>query len=232
MLISAIRTVIIYLLVILSIRIMGKRQISELRPSELVVALLISDLAAVPMQDTGTPLLYGVLPIFLLVALELLLSGIMLKFPAMERLVSGNPVTVIRHGALDVKALGKLRISVDDLMEALRMQNVFELSEVDYALAETNGHITVYPRPEARPVTCGDLQISEEDAGMPALVISDSTFCPWGLELCGQDEQTVHGILEQQSLSADRVFLMTLSAGGRFFILTDRGERLSGEVRL
>ena len=110
MLISAIRTLIIYLLVILSIRIMGKRQISELRPSELVVALLISDLAIVPMQDTGTPLLYGVLPIFLLVALELLLSGIMLKFPAVERLISGNPVTVIRHGKLDVQALKKLRM--------------------------------------------------------------------------------------------------------------------------
>lgn len=232
MLISAIRTLIIYLLVILSIRIMGKRQISELRPSELVVALLISDLAIVPMQDTGTPLLYGVLPIFLLVALELLLSGIMLKFPAVERLISGNPVTVIRHGKLDVQALKKLRMSVDDLMEALRLQNIFELSEVDYALAETNGHITVYPAPAAKPVTCGDLNVCQPDAGMPALVISDSVFCPWGLELCGQDQKTVYSILKKKKLSEKQVFLMTLSAGGQFFILTDEGKQVSGEVKL
>ncbi len=232
MLISVIRTVIIYLLVILSIRIMGKRQISELRPSELVVALLISDLAIVPMQDTGTPLLYGVLPIFLLVALELLLSGIMLKFPAIERLVSGNPVTVIRHGNLEVDALKKLRMSVDDLMEALRMQNIFQLSEVDYALAETNGHITVYPAPAAKPVTCGDLHACQPDAGMPALVISDGSFCPWGLELCGQEKPAVEKILNRKKLSADQVFIMTLSAGGQFFILTNQGKQVSGEVKL
>lgn len=232
MLISTIRTIVIYLLVILSIRIMGKRQISELRPSELVVALLISDLAAVPMQETGTPLLYGILPIFLLVALELLLSGIMLKFPAFERLISGNPVTVIRHGTLDVNALKKLRLSVDDLMEAMRMQNVFDISEVDYAVAETNGHITLFPHPAAKPVTCGDIQVSGEYTGMPALVISDGAFCHWGLQLCGHDEQTVRGLLKENSLSPDGVFLMTLSAAGRFFILTGQGETVSGEVTL
>ncbi len=230
MLISVIRTVVIYLLVVLSIRIMGKRQISELRPSELVVALLISDLAAVPMQETGTPLLYGVLPIFLLVALELLLSGVMLKFPAVERLISGNPVTVIRHGELDIAALKSLRISVDDLMEALRMQNVFDIRDVEYAIAETNGHISLFPTPAAKPVTCGDVQAVGEDTGMPALVISDSAFCPFGLELCAQSQQAVRGILSKHALPLERVFLMTLTQTGRFFILTTTGDTLSGEV--
>ena len=157
MLICAIRTVLIYALVMLSVRIMGKRQISELRPSELVAALLISDLAAVPMQETGTPLLYGIVPICILVALELILSGVMLKFPAVSRLLSGNPVPVIVDGKPDVAALKKLRLTVEDLMEAMRMQNVFCFDEVAYAVVERGGCVTLYPRPAAKPVTCGDV---------------------------------------------------------------------------
>lgn len=232
MLISAIRTIIIYALVMLAIRIMGKRQLGELRPSELVVALLISDLAAVPMQEIGTPLLYGVLPILLLVALELLLSGIMLKFPAAERLVSGNPVPVIVDGTLDVTALKKLRLSVDDLMEAMRMQNMFTLDEVSCALVETNGHITLYPRPAARQVTCGDIQAVGKDTGMPAPVISDGSFCDWGLNLCGKSRKALTAFLAARRLTPKQVFLMTLSADGSFFLLTDTGTTDSGEAML
>ncbi len=229
MLVCAIRTVIIYVLVVTAIRIMGKRQIGELRPSELVVALLIADLAAVPMQETGTPLLHGILPMLILVALELLSSVIMMKFPAFERLVSGNPVPIIRNGTLDVGALKKLRLSVDDLMEALRMQNCFDLSEVEYAVVETNGHITLYLRPPFRPVICEDIQVSKESAGMPALVIADGAFCPWGLDLCGKSEQTIGAFLIRKGILQSNVFLMTLSAGGDFFILTDAGKTFSGE---
>ena len=116
MAITAIRTVIIYIFIITAMRIMGKRQLGELQPVELVVTLLISDLAAVPMQESGMPLLNGLIPILILVSLELLLSGAMLKLPWVSRLITGNPITIIRDGQLDQKALKKLRMTVDDLI--------------------------------------------------------------------------------------------------------------------
>lgn len=229
MLVCAIRTVIIYISIIIAIRVMGKRQIGELRPSELVVALLIADLAAVPMQETGTPLLHGIIPMLILVALELLSSVIMMKCPKFERMISGNPVPIIKNGQLDVSALKKLRLSVDDLTEALRMQNCFDVNEIDYAVAETNGHITLYLRPPFRPATCEDVHAVKKSTGMPALVITDGTFCPWGLELCGKSEQMIGAFLIRKGLMQNQVFMMTLSAGGDFFILTDEGKTFSGE---
>ncbi len=229
MLVCAIRTVVIYVLIVAAIRVMGKRQIGELRPSELVVALLIADLAAVPMQETGTPLVHGILPMLVLVALELLSSVIMMKCPAFERLVSGNPVPVIKDGVLDVAALKKLRLSVDDLMEALRLQNCFDISEVEYAVVESNGHVTLYLLPAFRPVNCSDVNAVRKSTGMPALVIADGAFCPWGLELCGKSAQTIGAFLIRKGVLQKDVFLMTLSAGGSFFILTDNGKSISGE---
>ncbi len=231
MLICAIRTVIIYMLVVTAIRIMGKRQIGELRPSELVVALLIADLAAVPMQETGTPLLHGILPMCILVALELLLSGIMLKFPKMERLIGGNPIPIIENGVLNMTALKKLRLSVDDLMEALRMQDCFDISTVAYAVVESNGHITPYLRPAARPATAGDVAASSPDTGMPAPVITDGAFCPWGLALAGKSEQTVSAFLIRQKILQKDVLLMTLSPGGTYILVTTEGKTLRGEER-
>lgn len=229
MLICAIRTVIIYASIVIAIRIMGKRQIGELRPSELVVTLLIADLAAVPMQDTGIPLLHGLIPMLILVALELLFSVIMLKCPLFERLISGNPVPVIKNGTVDVVALKKLRLSMDDLMEALRQQGCFSIEEVDCAIAEPGGNITLYLRPSFRPATCNDMQVIKPDNGMPALVITDGAFCPWGLEVCGKSEQTVTAFLTRRGLVQSQVFLMTLSRGGDFFILTGGGKTISGE---
>ena len=139
MAISAIRTVIIYIFIIAAMRIMGKRQLGELQPVELVVTLLISDLAAVPMQESGMPLLNGLIPIVVLVALELLLSGLMLKSSGFSKLISGNPIVIIRDGKLDQKALKRLRLTVEDLMETLRQQNAFDIREIEYAIAETNG---------------------------------------------------------------------------------------------
>ena len=120
MIITAIRTVIIYIFIIAAIRIMGKRQLGELQPAELVVTLLISDLAAVPMQESGMPLLDGVIPILVLVAMELLFSGLMLKVPFFYRLISGRPMVVIDNGKLDQQALKRMRVTIGDLVESLR----------------------------------------------------------------------------------------------------------------
>ena len=130
MAISVIRTVILYFFIMLSMRLMGKRQIGELQPSELVVTLLLSDLASVPMQENGLPLLNGVLPILVLVAMELILSCLMLKCPALSRFISGSPMPIIVDGHVDEGVMRRLRITVDDLVEALRQQEIFDLREV------------------------------------------------------------------------------------------------------
>jgi uncharacterized membrane protein YcaP (DUF421 family) len=228
MLVIAIRTLIIYLLIVLAVRLMGKRQIGQLRPTELVVALIISDIAAVPMQDNGIPLVYGIFPIFLLVALELILSALMLKFPFMERLVSGNPVVIIQNGKLNKDALKKLRLTVDDLLEAMRMQDCFQIQDVECAVAETNGHISLFLRPEARTVTCKDLNLSSADTGMPVLVVSDGEFSPFGLSAAGENEQSIKNLLLSQKISLQSVFLMTMTPKGMFFILSRDGKTLQG----
>ena len=162
MLICAIRTVLIYALVMLSVRIMGKRQISELRPSELVAALLISDLAAVPMQETGTPLLAGLLPILVVLSVELVLSVLTYRSVGMRRFLCGKPVILIENGRLLQQNLKKTRVNTDELSEYLRIQGVTDLSQVQYAILETSGAIStfLYPKYEPAPAKDAGVQVS------------------------------------------------------------------------
>jgi len=143
LLISLTRTLILYSLVVLSLRIMGKRQIGELQPSELVVAIMISDLATVPMSETAIPLLYGIVPIFTLVFSEVLLSYVCLVSPKIRLLVSGRPTYIIYNGVINQKEMKKARYSISDLMEELRMIEIFDISKVTSALLETSGKISV-----------------------------------------------------------------------------------------
>ncbi len=205
MTISVIRTVILYLLLMAAMRLMGKRQLGELQPSELVVTLLLSDLAAVPMQENGLPLLNGVLPILVLVSVELLLSGVMLKFPPIAKLVSGSPIPIIRDGVVDAAALRRLRMTVEDLDESLRQQDVFDIRQVQYAIAETNGHISVY---------CYD------ETEMPVVIISDGTLCDWGMRLCGMTEEALGRYLQKQRCRQQDVFLLTATKEGPLHLLT------------
>ena len=220
MTISVIRTVILYLLLMLAMRLMGKRQLGELQPSELVVTLLLSDLAAVPMQENGLPLLNGILPILVLVGLELLLSGTMLKFPAVAKLVAGNPIPVIRDGVMDAAALRKLRMTVEDLDEALRQQNIFDIRQVQYAIAETNGHISAFCYAAHQPATAADAGAKPEDNGMPVVVVSDGALCDWGMQLCGLTEEALARYLRKKKCAQADVFLLTATKNGPHHLLT------------
>ena len=219
MTIAVVRTVILYLLLMAAMRLMGKRQLGELQPSELVVTLLLSDLAAVPMQENGLPLLNGILPILVLVSLELLLSGGMLKSPKLARLISGSPLPLIRDGKVEKATMKRLRLTVDDLAESLRQQNVFDIRQVQYAIAETNGHISVYLYPRFQPATVGDVggDLSDE---MPVVVVSDGTLCTWGMDLCGLTEEKLAQILRKRKCRQEEVFLMTATKGGEHYLLT------------
>ena len=220
MTIAVLRTVILYLLLMAAVRLMGKRQLGELQPSELVVTLLLSDLAAVPMQENGLPLLNGILPILVLVGLEILLSGAMLKWPAVSRLVAGSPMPIIKDGKVDEAAMRRLRITVDDLIEALRQQDIFDIRQVQYAIAETNGHISAFCYPRYQAATAGDLGADLTDDGMPVLVVSDGRLCPWGLKLCGLSEEQLDRILQKHRCARKDVFQLTATKTGQHFLLT------------
>ena len=219
MTITAIRTVIIYIVIIAAMRIMGKRQLGELQPVELVVTLLISDLAAVPMQESGMPLLIGLVPIFVLVAMELLLSALMLKLPWFSRMVSGSPIVLINNGKLDQKSLKRMRLTLDDLMETLREQNVFDIRDIQYAIAETNGKISVFPVPEKQPTTCGDIGQVPPNSGMPLVVISDGQYNDWAMELCDLDREWVEKILQKKKCRKDDIFIMTVNKAREYHII-------------
>ncbi len=210
MTISVLRTVILYGLLVTAMRLMGKRQLGELQPSELVVTLLLSDLAAVPMQENGLPLLNGILPILVLVSLELLVSGWMLKSPKIARLVSGSPLPIIKDGKVNEGVMRRLRISVDDLLESLRQQDIFDIRQVQYAIAETNGHISVfrYPKPGEPPLE------------MPVVVVTDGKLCNWGMQLCGLSEEQLGRILHKRKCRQEDVFLMTSTKEGQHYLLT------------
>ena len=219
MAITAIRTVIIYIFIIAAMRIMGKRQLGELQPIELVVTLLISDLAAVPMQESGMPLINGLIPILILVALELLFSGLMLKSSLFSRLISGPPIVVVNKGKLDQKALKKLRLTSEDLMESLRMQNVFDLQEIEYAIAETNGKISVFKNPEFRAPTCSDLSVVQPDNGMPVVAVSDGHISDWALSICEGDHSWMERTLADNACTVEDVVLLTVDRSRNYFIV-------------
>ena len=207
MAITAIRTAIIYLFLIAALRITGKRQLGELQPIELVVTLLISDLASVPMQESGAPLLSGLIPIAVLVSLELILSALMMKSNGLSRLISGNPVVIIRNGTLSQKALRQLRLTVEDLLETLRTQGVFDLREVDCAIAETGGKISVYKR-QNPPKTA---------AAVP--VVNDGQLVAWGMQLVDVSEQWVAAALRRHNVPLSETLLLTVDGSKNTYVI-------------
>ncbi|MGI6265404.1 MAG: DUF421 domain-containing protein, partial [Acutalibacteraceae bacterium] len=198
MAITAIRTVILYILLMGAIRVMGKRQLGELQPTELAVTLLISDMAAVPMQNSSVPLLSGIVPILILVSLELLVSGAMLKSPRLSRLVSGNPLVLIRNGKLRQSTLKQMRMTVDDLAEALRQQGIFDPTDVQTAVVEPNGHISVVLLPKKRTLTVEDMRNGESARPVSTVVVCDGTVSRWALDLCGLDDEWLRKTLRQR----------------------------------
>ena len=218
--ISIIRTIILYCLLTLAMRLMGKRQLGELQPSELVVTLLISNLAAVPMQENSLPLFSGVLPILVLISLEIIVSCLILKFPLVARLVSGSPIPIIKDGQIDERMMRKLRITIDDLIEALRQQDIFDIRQVQYAIVETNGHISAFCYEQHQNATRGDvLPKAPSDNGMPAVIISDGKRSAWGLSLCGLDDKWLDRQLKKHKCDEKQVFLLTADKSGTVFLL-------------
>lgn len=219
MLISVARTVLLYLFIILAMRIMGKRQISDLQTSELVITLIISDIAAIPMQNTSQPLLSGFVPIIILIFIEVAISIIMMKSNKFRQVLCGAPVVVIKNGKVYKSEMKKLRLTIEDLSVQLRQQNIFSFQEVEYCIVETNGQISVLKKPEKRNPTASDMNIKIPDNGIETVVISDGKFLTHSLELCGQSKRWVEEKLKEKSIDMKDVFIMTADNSGKYNII-------------
>lgn len=219
-----VRTVLMYGAILAAVRVMGKRQISQLQTSELVVTLLISELAMLPIQEGNLPLWAGVLPMAVLVLCELLVSFGMLKSSRFRKLVCGSPTVVIQRGEILQNEMRRLRITTEDLMEQLRQNGVFYLEDVAWAIIETNGMMNVIRRPEEDPVTPRQLQLKPEPPVLETSVISDGEVSLHSLNLVGKDRDWLDRRLKEQGVAVKDIFLMTARSDGKWRIIKKQGK--------
>ena len=210
------RTVILYMVLITGLRLTGKRQIGELEPNELVLTMLLSDLAAVPMQDFGIPLLNGVLPIVTILCLSVLMSLLSLRSVRFRSLVCGEPTVIIRHGEWQQKAMHRNRLTVDELMEELRCQGVTDLTAVKYAVLETSGQLSVLLYPKDQPLTPQQAGVTvADDCFLPRVIINDGRLLRHNLRAAGYEEKWLLGQLKKAGArEAREVFLLTVDEAG------------------
>ena len=209
------RTIILYLIVVIGIRMMGKRQVGELEPSELVLALLIADLASVPMQDYTLPLHTGVIPMLTLLSISMILSIITIKSVRFRVLLCGSPSIIIKNGKIDQKEMVHTRLTIDELLEELRNQGYTDLSEVRYAILETNGMLSVLTYKSKQPPNAMQLNITVDEAGLPLIVISDGYLMEDNLKKRGYDKIWLkRQIAPFGCHTPDDVFLMTVDEIG------------------
>ena len=220
------RTIILYLLLMVGLRLMGKRQIGELEPSELVLTLIISDLAAVPMQDFGIPLVNGVFPIIILLCLSMILSFVNLKSVRFRSILCGKPAISVREGRLVQQTKHEPRRTADELVEQLRSQGVTDLKSVKYAILETNGKISVLPYTQESPVTPKILGVQVQDeALLPILLINDGRIMSDNLRVSGRDMRWLEQQLRSRKLSSPRqVFLLTVDETGTVECVVKEGK--------
>ena len=207
------RTLILYILIMLGLRLMGKRQIGELEPSELVLTMMLSDLATVPMQDFGKPLLSGVIPILTLLALSMLLSQLSLKSLWFRSLVCGKPTILIENGKLKQSAMRKNRFTIDELLEELRGQGICDIQSVKYAILENSGQLSILPWPTEQPPTAKQMRMDvKDDVQLPRILINDGRVIERNLFDCKKNEEWLHGQLKKRGFSSPKeIFLMTLT---------------------
>lgn len=225
MLITIIRTLILYALLIIIMRVMGKRQIGQLQPGELVITILISEVAAIPMQDNDIPMINSVIAVLLLAAFEIVISAMSMKSVRFRSLLQGNSIILIRNGVLDQKQLKRLRYTVEDLLEALREKDVFDISDVQYAVAETDGTLSVLLKPEKRGVTVKDAMLKAENTGFQCVVICDGRIIEADMKDCNMTNEKLKNILKKKGLDAEKILLLSSDINGNINIIEKEPEK-------
>lgn len=218
MLISYIRTIFLYLVLILSIRLMGKRQIGQMEASEFVVTMLVANLASIPMQDSDIPLLSGLVPILTVLGLELVLSWCILKSVAFRKLFCGKPVILIDNGRILRENLRSTRVTLDELAGHLRAKDVLDVREVQFAILETDGTLSVFPYPDTRPASARDAGIQTGDQHLPVSIIEDGVLLKENLQRAGRDEVWLRKTLQKYGAGIADTLLLTVDPGGSFWV--------------
>lgn len=228
MLTIIVRSIIIYLIVLILFRLMGKRQLGQMQPFELVLTLIIADLATIPMAEVSVPVLHGVVPLLTLVVLHFVLTLICKSSQFMSKVISGKPVIVINPKGIDYEAMKKLNLATDDLFAALRECGYFSIAQVQYAIVETNGKVSVMPKSDFAPATNGDLSIKSEESFLPIILISEGKTIKENLKLASIDEDELKKMINKNSkeknLKIKDILLLSVDQQGEGYLQSKKGE--------
>lgn len=219
MTVTLIRTAILYVLIVFAIKMMGKRQISDLQTSELVITIMISNIAAIPMEDPAKPLLASLLPIAMLICCEITVSCLMLKNKKIHEIVCGKPVVVIKEGKINQDAMKYLRLNTEDLMEQLRELDVFTLGDVWYAIMETNGQMSLLKKSEKQPPNASSLGLTLPQPSIDAIIVSDGVVSEESLKFCELNQKWLQEILKKEKTNLKDIFIMTANKSKEFNII-------------
>lgn len=223
MLNMTLRVVLVYVVLLLATRIMGKREIGQLSNTDFVVAIVVAELATLPITDLELHLLYSVMPIVIITGLQLATAFLCLKSNRFRRFVYGRPNILVAEGKMQLLEMRKARYNIDDLLSQLRQNGIFDLAEVDYAILETSGELTVSIKPGLRPATANDLHISRRERirGLPLTLIDDGELNEKGMRDAGLSRQWLMGYLQQKGVEdVQEVFFASLSTDGNIYLMT------------
>ncbi len=219
-----VRSLIIYLVVFLLIRFMGKRQIGEMQPFELVITLIIADLATIPMAETALPLIHGIIPIITLALLHFILTFISMKSIRIRKLINGKPIIVINPNGVDYKALKSLNMNFNDLLENLRGCGYFNLEEVLYAVMQTNGTLTVLPRAPFAPLNANNAKINVSESSLPIIIISEGKPVKENMELAQIDSNFVKEQIKKSNLNPNDIIFVSINTDGKMYVQPKTGK--------
>ncbi len=232
MLTIVVRSIIIYIIVLLVFRLMGKRQIGQMQPFELVLTLIIADLATIPMAEVSVPVLHGIIPLLTLSILHFVLTMLTKWSVIFSKVVSGKPVIIINPKGLDYKAMKQLNLTTDDIMSALRNCGYFSIAQVQYAIMETNGKVSVLPKAEYAPANNGDLQLDVDESFVPITLVSEGKLMKNNVKFARLDEERVQEIiLNQGGQKIKDVLLLCIDKSGQAYIQFMQGEGKSFEYQ-
>ena len=217
MIISYLRTIILYSLLIAVIRLMGKRQIGQMEPSEFVVTMLVANLASIPMQDEGIPLFSGFVPIVTVLAMELVMSALSLKSIFFRRMLCGKPVILVENGKIMQENLRKTRVTLDELSGHLREKDVLDIGAVQYAILETNGNLSVFPFPKERPASAKEAGIQAKPQYIPLTLVSDGKVLMENLKKANKDLIWVEKKLKEHQADIKSTYLLTVDGADHIF---------------
>lgn len=219
MLTIIVRAIVIYILVLFVFRLMGKRQIGQMQPFELVLTLIIADLATIPMAELSVPVLHGIVPLLTLVVVHYFLTLISRNSTKFSNFISGKPVIVINPKGIDEKALRSLNITIDDLFEAIRGAGYFNLEEVQYAIMETNGTVNVLPKSDFSPVVNKDLKLKLEENSIPVTLVSEGKIMKDNISLAGVDQNFIEKLMKKAGIEKiSKILVLTLNKSGTVYI--------------